>query len=364
MCGFCTPGFVMSISACLDATPGDARRDPARLRGQLVPLRHVPAHLRSLAAGRARAREASDGSIRARKPPRDGQEVDPRHQGGTADTRSGKRSTTWKPVAAVGAARKCGSFHHCDSASTGRTRSPAARATRHDMRLPGMATRVSCAARIRAGGGHARSARRAKMPGVVLLARSWREHGEVARSSDRGGRGGDARAGGGRVRAIVATYEVLPFALTPEQALAEARPRSQPRQRARARTNTAISRTVEAALAGRAAKSSGAWRLPVQHHACLETHGVVVDYRGGDEATVYASTQGTFTIPGDAAGDWAPRGKVTTSSSTWAAASARSSAWASRATPPASSPKKQAAGAPDARPRERVPDAAGNRSGA
>jgi len=34
---------------------------------------------------------------------------------------------------------------------------------------------------------------------------------------------------------------------------------------------------------------------------CLETHGMVVDYRGGEEATIYASTQGTFTIPGDAA---------------------------------------------------------------
>jgi len=34
---------------------------------------------------------------------------------------------------------------------------------------------------------------------------------------------------------------------------------------------------------------------------CLETHGLTVDYRGGDTATVYASTQGTFTIPGDAA---------------------------------------------------------------
>ena len=28
---------------------------------------------------------------------------------------------------------------------------------------------------------------------------------------------------------------------------------------------------------------------------------MVVDYNGGDTATVYASTQGTFTIPGDAA---------------------------------------------------------------
>ena len=28
---------------------------------------------------------------------------------------------------------------------------------------------------------------------------------------------------------------------------------------------------------------------------------MVVDYRGGDTATVYCSTQGTFSIPGDAA---------------------------------------------------------------
>jgi xanthine dehydrogenase YagR molybdenum-binding subunit len=41
--------------------------------------------------------------------------------------------------------------------------------------------------------------------------------------------------------------------------------------------------------------------ITMQHHVCLETHGVVVDYRGDDKATVYASTQGTFTIPEDAA---------------------------------------------------------------
>ena len=29
---------------------------------------------------------------------------------------------------------------------------------------------------------------------------------------------------------------------------------------------------------------------------------MTVDYNGGDTATVYASTQGTFTIPGEAAG--------------------------------------------------------------
>jgi xanthine dehydrogenase YagR molybdenum-binding subunit len=42
------------------------------------------------------------------------------------------------------------------------------------------------------------------------------------------------------------------------------------------------------------------YRTKIVHHCCLETHGVVVDYTGGDSATVYATTQGTFTIPGDA----------------------------------------------------------------
>jgi xanthine dehydrogenase YagR molybdenum-binding subunit len=50
------------------------------------------------------------------------------------------------------------------------------------------------------------------------------------------------------------------------------------------------------------------------HHACLETHGMVVDYRGGGEATIYASTQGTFTIPGDAAKELGlPQSAVTAS---------------------------------------------------
>ena len=58
---------------------------------------------------------------------------------------------------------------------------------------------------------------------------------------------------------------------------------------------------VDAAFAGCAAVVDVEYRTPILHHACLETHGVTVDYRGGDQATVYASTQGTFTIPGDAA---------------------------------------------------------------
>jgi xanthine dehydrogenase YagR molybdenum-binding subunit len=42
------------------------------------------------------------------------------------------------------------------------------------------------------------------------------------------------------------------------------------------------------------------YRTPRLHHSCLETHGMVVDFSGGDTATIYATTQGTFTIPLDA----------------------------------------------------------------
>ncbi len=43
------------------------------------------------------------------------------------------------------------------------------------------------------------------------------------------------------------------------------------------------------------------YRTARLHHACLETHGMVVDYSGGDSATVYASTQQTHSIAPDSA---------------------------------------------------------------
>ncbi|MBK8179060.1 MAG: xanthine dehydrogenase family protein molybdopterin-binding subunit [Planctomycetes bacterium] len=99
------------------------------------------------------------------------------------------------------------------------------------------------------------------------------------------------------IRAIAAAYKVLPFALDEDQAVAEGAPK------VRKNGNVGEARTkgdladFEAALAGSAAKLEARYRLPVQHHCSLETHGVVVDFRGGEEATVYASTQGAFTIP-------------------------------------------------------------------
>jgi len=48
---------------------------------------------------------------------------------------------------------------------------------------------------------------------------------------------------------------------------------------------------AEAAFSECDAVVEAEYSLPIQHHVCLETHGHVVDYDGGDEATVYASTQ-------------------------------------------------------------------------
>jgi len=59
--------------------------------------------------------------------------------------------------------------------------------------------------------------------------------------------------------------------------------------------------TVADAIAACDAKVDVEYRTKIVHHCCLETHSVCCDYRGGDTATVYASTQGCHTIPGDAA---------------------------------------------------------------
>ncbi len=100
------------------------------------------------------------------------------------------------------------------------------------------------------------------------------------------------------LHAIVAEYEELPFAVTHAQATAEGAPAvtrggNVREDRTRGDEDAALS-----ALDRCDEIVEATYELPIQHHACLETHGLVVDYRGGDEATVYASTQGTFAVHG------------------------------------------------------------------
>ena len=103
------------------------------------------------------------------------------------------------------------------------------------------------------------------------------------------------------LRAIVAKYTRLPWAVTAEQALAPGAGQVTKNGNVGKESSRGEDSKFEAAWAACDVKVEAEYTLPVQHHVCLETHGVVVDYRGGDEATVYASTQGTFTIPGEAA---------------------------------------------------------------
>jgi xanthine dehydrogenase YagR molybdenum-binding subunit len=57
----------------------------------------------------------------------------------------------------------------------------------------------------------------------------------------------------------------------------------------------AAQRAADAALAGAAAKVEATFRTQVQTHSALETHGLVAEW-SGDELTVWASTQGLYSV--------------------------------------------------------------------
>ncbi|HSE19606.1 MAG TPA: xanthine dehydrogenase family protein molybdopterin-binding subunit [Pyrinomonadaceae bacterium] len=104
------------------------------------------------------------------------------------------------------------------------------------------------------------------------------------------------------VRALKVTYEVLPHVVHAHLAVRPDAPKvvaEENNLKEKAKNGDAA--TAEAAFATADAIVEGEYITSRVHHACLETHGMVVDYRGGDSATIYASTQGTFTIHGDAA---------------------------------------------------------------
>ena len=106
---------------------------------------------------------------------------------------------------------------------------------------------------------------------------------------------------GDAIRAIKVDYEVLPHVVRADDALKEGAPKVYPEGNLEPRDSQGFATKVAAAWEQCDVVLEAEYRTPIIHHACLETHGHMIDYRGGDTATVYASTQGTFTIPGDAA---------------------------------------------------------------
>jgi xanthine dehydrogenase YagR molybdenum-binding subunit len=103
------------------------------------------------------------------------------------------------------------------------------------------------------------------------------------------------------IRAIRVEYQVLPHVVRAEDALKTTAPKVFPEGNLEPRDKQGDPTRVTEAWEKCDVVVEAEYRTPIIHHGSLETHGHVVDFRGGNTATVYASTQGTFTIPGDAA---------------------------------------------------------------
>jgi len=107
---------------------------------------------------------------------------------------------------------------------------------------------------------------------------------------------------GDALRAIKVTYEVLPHVVHAHMAIRPDAPKVvADENNLQEKQKNGDAQKAEAAFATADAIVEGEYITSRIHHVCLETHGMVVDYRGGDSATIYASTQGTFTIHEDAA---------------------------------------------------------------
>ena len=103
------------------------------------------------------------------------------------------------------------------------------------------------------------------------------------------------------LRAITFDLEELPPVVTPEQSKAKDAPQISSRGNVGGEGKSGNLEDAERELEFSDAVVDQTYTLPVQHHACLETHAVTVDYRGADEATVYASTQTVTGANGEAA---------------------------------------------------------------
>jgi xanthine dehydrogenase YagR molybdenum-binding subunit len=107
---------------------------------------------------------------------------------------------------------------------------------------------------------------------------------------------------GDAIRALKVSYEVLPHVVHAHVAIRPDAPKVVAEENnLQEKGKNGDPQKVEAAFATADAIVDAEYITSRVHHTCLETHGMVVDYRGGDTATLYATTQGTFTIHADAA---------------------------------------------------------------
>jgi xanthine dehydrogenase YagR molybdenum-binding subunit len=174
----------------------------------------------------------------------------------------------------------------------------------HDVRLPGMLIgRFVCSPYAHANAKSIDTSAAEKIKGVkavVAFGKQVRYEGEpvVAIAATTQEAAEDA------VKAVVIDWEILPHVVTADDAMKPGAQQVFPPDRQRpgrggAQQARGNPQPVADAIAACDAVIDVEYRTKIVHHCCLETHGVCADYRGGDTATVYCSTQGTHTIPGD-----------------------------------------------------------------
>ena len=182
--------------------------------------------------------------------------------------------------------------------------SGAARYT-YDMRLPNMLYgRV-----LRCPHAHARitsmdTSTAEKLPGVAAVIKGPLEELRFAGAPVAAVAATTPELAADALRAIAVKYEVLPHVVHARDAIAPNAPKvvdDVKEANLQQKGTRGDLQKTEAAFASADAFVEEEYLSQRIHHSCLETHGMVVDYSGGDSATVYASTQGTFTIPKDAA---------------------------------------------------------------
>src|SRR6266446_5339216 len=180
--------------------------------------------------------------------------------------------------------------------------SGAARYT-YDVRLPGMLY-----ARVRrCPHAHARltkfdSSAALKLPGVKAIIQAPLKEFRFAGSPVAAVAATTPEIAHDAIRALLVEYEVLPHVVNADDAIKPNAPDVLPNEKNLAeKAKRGDVQKVEASFANCDAIVEAEYRTARVHHCCLETHGMVVDYSGGDSATIYATTQGTFTIPDDAA---------------------------------------------------------------
>jgi xanthine dehydrogenase YagR molybdenum-binding subunit len=173
----------------------------------------------------------------------------------------------------------------------------------YDQRLPGMLYgRI-----LRCPHGHARvtsldTDAASKIPGVHAIIQAPLTELRFAGAPVAAVAATTPEIAGDALRAIKVTYEVLPHVVHAEEAIKPNAPKVVADENNLAeKAKNGDPQKAEAAFATADAVVEAEYISARIHHACLETHGMVVDFRGGDSATIYSSTQGTFTIPPDAA---------------------------------------------------------------